>query len=168
MGARRATTAGVYGRVQTGIHGAYDAMQVLPTQRTCMCRVRRYLRGPHEAMPTVRSERAMPEMFRARKNSYRARKIAAEIAGPVPPEVYRKLLAEGPCVYCGAPADHIDHVRPLHRGGWEHESNLVPACGRCNSSKGHRLLTEWNTKRVEYGRLHSPKVAAELERLTAP
>jgi hypothetical protein len=113
MGARRATTAGVYGRVQTGIHGAYDAMQVLPTQRTCMCRVRRYLRGPHDAMPTVRSERAMPEMFRARKNSYRARKIAAEIAGPVPPEVYRKLLAEGPCVYCGAPADHIDHVRPL-------------------------------------------------------
>jgi len=110
----------------------------------------------------------MPEMFRARKNAYRARKIAAEIAGPVPPEVYRKLLAEGPCVYCGAPADHIDHVRPLHRGGWEHESNLVPACGRCNSSKGHRLLTEWNTKRVEYGRLHSPKVAAELERLTAP
>jgi hypothetical protein len=58
-------------------------------------------------------------------------------------------------------------VRSLHRGGCEHESNLVPACGPCNTSKGYKLLTEWNAERVEYGRRHSPKVATELDRLAA-
>jgi 5-methylcytosine-specific restriction endonuclease McrA len=155
-------------RVRRGVQRPLSAMRTVPTERES-ARMRPL--PPDQGLTLLCARcryETMPEMFRARKNSYRARKIAAEIAGPVPPEVYRKLVAEGPCVYCGAPADHIDHVRPLHRGGWEHESNLVPACGRCNSSKGHRLLTEWNTKRVEYGRLHSPKVAAELERLTAP
>jgi hypothetical protein len=53
---------------------------------------------------------------------------------------------------------------PLICGGWEHESNLVPACKRCNSSKGAKLLMEWRrADRVA----HSLKVAAEWAQLAA-
>lgn len=52
-----------------------------------------------------------------------------------------------PCVYCSATPTSVDHVVPLSRGGTHWEGNLVPACKRCNSSKGTRLLTEWKTLR---------------------
>ncbi len=62
----------------------------------------------------------------------------------------------------------VDHVHPLARGGWEHETNLVPACDFCNLSKKDRLLTEWRrSDRVAYGVEHSAKVAAEYARLTS-
>ncbi|MFI8830536.1 HNH endonuclease [Streptomyces afghaniensis] len=31
---------------------------------------------------------------------------------------------------------HVDHLVPLARGGAHSLSNLVPACQRCNTSKG--------------------------------
>lgn len=104
---------------------------------------------------------------RTANNSRRARLIAAQIAGPVSSAEYAAILAAGPCVYCGADAEHVDHVRPLSRGGWEHPANLVPACAWCNTSKGDRLLTEWRPDRVAHGVAHSPKVSAEYNRLTS-
>lgn len=48
-----------------------------------------------------------------------------------------------PCHYCGAPAEHIDHVWPRSRGGDDHPNNLVRACRACNSSKGSKsILTD--------------------------
>jgi hypothetical protein len=42
----------------------------------------------------------------------------------------------------------------------------VPACKSCNFSKGAKLLTDWGrAERVAHGVAHSPKVAAEWERL---
>jgi 5-methylcytosine-specific restriction endonuclease McrA len=103
----------------------------------------------------------------SRHNARRALRLGAEIAGPVPPEVYVAIRGSGPCVYCGEEATAVDHVRPLTQGGWEHESNLAPACLSCNSSKKDRLLTEWlRADRVAYGVEHSPKVADEYARLT--
>jgi 5-methylcytosine-specific restriction endonuclease McrA len=32
---------------------------------------------------------------------------------------------------------------PHTRGGASTEENVVAACGRCNTSKGRRTLTEW-------------------------
>ena len=98
-------------------------------------------------------------------NSRRARKEAAQVAGPVPPAVYAAIKASAPCVYCGAEATTVDHVRPLSRGGHEAEYNLVPACLFCNCSKNDRLLTEWRPDRVAYAVAHSPKVEAEYVRL---
>ncbi len=46
------------------------------------------------------------------------------------------------CVYCGARADTIDHVRPRSRGGTHIWTNVVAACARCNHRKGDRLLAE--------------------------
>lgn len=48
------------------------------------------------------------------------------------------------CAYCATgAAETIDHVVPLVRGGSNTEGNLLPACKRCNSSKGARLIIEW-------------------------
>lgn len=99
-------------------------------------------------------------------NKRRARKYKAQIAGPVPAEVYAAIRASGPCVYCGKSASTVDHVVPLVRGGAEHEDNLVPACGgRCNQSKGTKFLTEWRHRdRVAHAVEVSTKVAAAYRR----
>jgi 5-methylcytosine-specific restriction endonuclease McrA len=47
------------------------------------------------------------------------------------------------CAYCGNHATHLDHVEPLSKGGTDTESNIVPACQRCNLSKGAKTLAEW-------------------------
>lgn len=55
-----------------------------------------------------------------------------------------KRIAHGHrCAYCQAPADTIDHVVPLVRGGTNYEGNLVVCCRSCNSSKSGRTVMEW-------------------------
>ncbi|WP_143548819.1 HNH endonuclease [Rhodococcus sp. ACPA1] len=93
------------------------------------------------------------------------RKLGAEVR-PVPAEMYAAIRNSGPCVYCGGPSAVVDHVRPLTKGGWEHEDNLVPVCKPCNSSKGAKLLREWKTDRVAHAIALSAKVAVEYARLT--
>ncbi len=50
---------------------------------------------------------------------------------------------DGNCWYCGAPTNpfrnfEVDHFIPLAKGGTDDDSNLVPACSRCNGRKGDR------------------------------
>lgn len=53
------------------------------------------------------------------------------------------------CTYCPRPADTVDHVLPLVRGGTNHEGNLTPCCRPCNSSKSGYMLAEWrHSKRL--------------------
>ena len=40
-----------------------------------------------------------------------------------------------PCVKCGKPADTIDHIVPVSRGGTNDTSNLQPLCRSCNQHK---------------------------------
>ncbi|MGW2591686.1 HNH endonuclease [Streptomyces sp. NPDC001515] len=47
------------------------------------------------------------------------------------------------CAYCEAPAEHLDHVRPLSRGGRDVEANVLPSCADCNLSKSDLTLAEW-------------------------
>lgn len=52
------------------------------------------------------------------------------------------------CAYCGDRATEWDHLRPLVVGkqptGYISEiHNLVPACGKCNQSKGNRPWRTW-------------------------
>jgi 5-methylcytosine-specific restriction endonuclease McrA len=60
-------------------------------------------------------------------------------------EQWLQLLAEfeGRCAYCPATATTQDHLIPLSRGGAHTASNIVPACLRCNSSKGARTFLEF-------------------------
>lgn len=53
-------------------------------------------------------------------------------------------LFDGKCAYCGS-AEHIqqEHVIPVSRGGGTTIGNIVPACRKCNISKGNKTVTEW-------------------------
>ena len=56
------------------------------------------------------------------------------------------------CWMCGCERDetfHVDHVKPLSKGRWHCLSNLRPACGPCNLSKGAKWpLSELETLRA--------------------
>lgn len=57
----------------------------------------------------------------------------------------------GVCAYCGAQPRRgqiltKDHLRPVSKGGKTTQSNIVPACSRCNSSKGAEDFKEWFMK----------------------
>lgn len=52
------------------------------------------------------------------------------------------------CAYCGDKATEWDHLRPIvsdkRPTGYISEiHNLVPACGKCNQSKGNKYWKEW-------------------------
>ena len=52
------------------------------------------------------------------------------------------------CVYCGDKSTEWDHLRPLikHKeptGFITEIANLVPACGKCNQSKGNKDWDKW-------------------------
>jgi 5-methylcytosine-specific restriction endonuclease McrA len=83
-------------------------------------------------------------------------------------EDLQKLMKDAVCAYCGDEADEIDHVRPISQGGTNVLSNLVPACRTCNSSKGPKVLTEWDVLKVQHAASNNPNVALELAALIAP
>ena len=52
------------------------------------------------------------------------------------------------CTYCGDPTSEWDHLRPLvlnrrPTGFISEIANLVPACGKCNQSKGNKYWRDW-------------------------
>jgi len=59
------------------------------------------------------------------------------------------------CCYCGEGVEDgakltLDHLAPHSHGGTNHESNLVTACHRCNSSRGNRDWHEFADKVAGY------------------
>jgi 5-methylcytosine-specific restriction endonuclease McrA len=88
---------------------------------------------------TLRSETITleaPAVIRVRRvvNPWRSKLILSR----------RRVLARDrhTCVYCGAAADTIDHIRPVSRGGKNEWTNLVAACRRCNCRKADRTIEE--------------------------
>jgi hypothetical protein len=78
------------------------------------------------------------------------------------------------CAYCGDKSSEWDHLRPLvlkHRptGFISEIANLVPACGKCNQSKGNSAWRAWMLSAAK----HSPtgralaNVAERVARLDA-
>ena len=59
-------------------------------------------------------------------------------------EVFKRDLFK--CQYCGAEAPeavlHVDHVKPVSKGGTNDLLNLVTACSACNLGKGARELSD--------------------------
>jgi hypothetical protein len=67
--------------------------------------------------------------------------------------------AEGRCemegvffTRCRRPGEHGDHWFPHSKGGSTSMTNFVWACARCNTSKGARVPTFWETTRLEWRR----------------
>jgi hypothetical protein len=51
---------------------------------------------------------------------------------------YRRIVFErdaGTCLWCGKPADTVDHIIPYSEGGVYHPSNLICACRHCNQKR---------------------------------
>lgn len=72
-----------------------------------------------------------------------ARRRAMQIEATVVPFTEARLKERlsyyaNKCWICGKPATHIDHVKPLSKGGAHMLCNLRPACGPCNMSKNAR------------------------------
>jgi len=51
------------------------------------------------------------------------------------------------CAYCGSKSKQLtlDHVLASSKGGINSWTNLVPACAKCNGSKGSKNLADWYT-----------------------
>ena len=84
-------------------------------------------------------KKANPEKVRADANVRRARKLAAE--GSHTADELKALLKaqKGKCAYCLKSIRngyHVDHVKPLARGGTNWITNIAVACARCNTRKG--------------------------------
>jgi len=93
-----------------------------------------------------RSSRAKrKEIQRPLKNArqqIRNRLISGKAFSLTAKEISR--LYEMPCYNCGSKENlSIDHIIPLSRGGSHSIGNLMTLCRTCNSSKGKKLLIEW-------------------------
>lgn len=96
------------------------------------------------------------QTMKARKTSITNAFVSAIIPclRPLPTEIEEALRILGMepsdvrCAYCGDKASEWDHLRPLvmkrRPTGYISEiANLVPACGKCNQSKGNKGWREW-------------------------
>lgn len=91
--------------------------------------------------------------FHTERHSEAKRFMVIKASEPAKPRRYNKSWAilrakvfseKGcDCVYCGAPASHVDHQTPVSRGGSSDMDNLVPSCDACNIAKGSKTLQEW-------------------------
>lgn len=59
------------------------------------------------------------------------------------------------CAYCGNPPIDdksltLDHVKPKVKGGEDRTSNCVPACKKCNHSKGSEDWLTWYHRQTFY------------------
>ncbi|MCK5433119.1 MAG: HNH endonuclease [Gammaproteobacteria bacterium] len=89
------------------------------------------------------------QLNRVRGNNRRA--LLTEAGSHTVADVNHRVgIFNGICAYCGDEWEHIDHVVPLYLGGVNTVTNLVPACCRCNSSKGYKMLEDWYPKQSFY------------------
>lgn len=80
---------------------------------------------------------ANSEKVKMREHKRRAQKLATQVAD-IPDELlFAKWEFWGwRCWMCGSPeVEHIDHVKPLSKGGYHMLSNLRPSCAHCNRRK---------------------------------
>jgi hypothetical protein len=52
-------------------------------------------------------------------------------------------IGMGPCYFCGGKAGTVDHYIPTGKGGADAVTNVVPACGDCNTRKANMLPREF-------------------------
>jgi 5-methylcytosine-specific restriction endonuclease McrA len=75
------------------------------------------------------------ETTRAINNNRRAREKSAPGTATAEQRRARWELYGGLCYFCGKQAEHMDHVKPLTKGGANWPCNLRPICRSCNSKK---------------------------------
>ena len=80
-----------------------------------------------------------PDKVKARTQRRRALKKAATVYPITSAQIAEKMSYWGnKCWMCEGPFEHVDHVKPLSKGGPHILANLRPACASCNASKNDR------------------------------
>lgn len=69
----------------------------------------------------------------------------------------------GECAYCGCTPHKgksltRDHLQPVSAGGITTQSNIVPACASCNSSKGAEDFKDWYMKQPFFSQERMNKI----------
>ncbi len=82
-------------------------------------------------------------MYAANPHAIKARVHARKRGLDPIPAWWRQEQLERGCAYCESPAQTLDHVIPVARGGESCPGNLVPACQTCNSRKKHSDPLPW-------------------------
>lgn len=83
--------------------------------------------------------RANPEKRRfAEKRRQAVKRGASSIPFTAEQLRHRLSMFGNKCWMCGSAGPHLDHVKPLSKGGIHALSNIRPACVSCNSAKGSR------------------------------
>lgn len=103
-----------------------------------------------ETRDRVRRPRGSFDVKLDRASRAAIRRAAVALPG-VTDRDWGRLVARygGFCAYCQeVPWQHIEHVVPLSRGGLHSIGNVLPACARCNCSKGNKLIVEWKRKQI--------------------
>lgn len=91
----------------------------------------------------TRRYRSDPAADLARQHARRAATV-----GTFTGAEWRSIPFNDICSYCGKTGEMtIDHVVPISAGGTNSTENIVPACGRCNSSKGNKSLVFYLAQR---------------------
>lgn len=95
----------------------------------------RDVRRAANRVAAVRWRAANPEQVRVQNKARRALVAGASLVGFTARELEQRLSMYPGCWICGAPSSHIDHVKPLSKGGPHILVNLRPCCAPCNLSK---------------------------------
>jgi 5-methylcytosine-specific restriction endonuclease McrA len=86
---------------------------------------------------------------RANTRKYAARKQGAKVLDFTAAQLRERLSMFGHrCWMCRGPANEMDHVIPISRGGLHVLANLRPACRSCNAAKGARRFTATGGRNV--------------------
>lgn len=83
--------------------------------------------------------KANPEVYKAANHRRRARELNAEGDHNSAQATARTAVHGDSCIYCASTKDlHLDHIKPLSKGGSNWAANLAPACATCNKSKNDK------------------------------
>lgn len=88
------------------------------------------------------------ESARTRSHKYRTKKRASVTDLTVEQWKFSLAYFEEKCCYCGKIAMVLnqEHIIPVSKGGNYTASNIIPACGSCNSRKHNKNLLAWYSK----------------------
>lgn len=111
-----------------------------------MTRHQKWLTDPENREMAREATKRWKQNNRARVNSYQASRRHRLTSGGYTQMEWNALLNEwsNACAYCGSTETlEADHIVPLSRGGPNTIENIVPACQKCNRSKGPKFVGEW-------------------------
>lgn len=74
-----------------------------------------------------------------------------------------KQFFNNKCAYCDKEKKlQQEHFIPLSKDGEYTKNNIIPACGKCNSSKGNKDFFKWYSKQEFYSKEREQKILKYL------